>query len=209
MASETLLLAAIVHTDLAAAPAGQAARHGDDEDRLVRAFCRTLQDQGWRVGGIAQQRQSVPGQAKQRVQLVDLRTGQTYAISQNLGPLSQACCIDAGRVADASTVLREALRDRVQLAVTNRFGELEAGGGGFAAEIAAFAEAGIPLLTVVAHKHLEAWRRFTGGLGQELPADMAALQSWFAQVAQIAQVAPVAQPPAADPEPALPTPPAC
>lgn len=187
MALETLLLAAIVHTDQATGPAGRSARHGDDEDRLVRAFCQSLQDQGWRVGGIAQQRLCVPGQPKQRVQLVDLRTGQAYAISQDLGPLSQACCIDAGRVADASAVLRTALRDRVQLAVTNRFGELEAGGGGFAAEIAAFAEAGIPLLTVVARKHLDAWRRFTGGLGQELPADMAALQDWFARVAQTAQ----------------------
>jgi nucleoside-triphosphatase THEP1 len=203
MASETLLLAAIVHTDQAAAT-GQAARHGDDEDRLVRAFCLALQDQGWRVGGIAQQRLRVPGQPKQRVQLVDLRTGQAHAISQDLGPLSQACCIDAGRVADASTVLRAALRDRVQLAVTNRFGELEAGGGGFAAEIAAFAEAGIPLLTVVARKHLDAWRRFTGGLGQELPADMAALQAWFAQVMPLAQLA---QPPA--PDTSLPTRPAC
>ena len=39
--------------------------------------------------------------------------------------------------------------------------------------------AGIPVLTIAAPKHLEAWRRFTGGLGEELPPRVSALQSWF------------------------------
>ena len=123
------------------------------------------------------------GGGKPRLQLVDVRTGHAFPISQNLGPLSRACSLDTGGIAQASGVLRQALADRVQLAVTNRFGELEATGGGYAAELGLFAGAGIPVLTVAAHKHIEAWRRFTGGMGEELPLHLSALNGWFGRVA--------------------------
>lgn len=70
-------------------------------------------------------------------------------------------------------------RPGAHLAVGNRFGALEATGGGHAAELAALVGEDIPVLTVVAAKHLDAWRRFTGGMGEELPPRMAALRSWF------------------------------
>lgn len=157
--------------------------HGDEADALLLEFCSGLRQTGWQVGGLVQRRLPAPGGGKPLLELEDLRTGEVFSISQRLGKLSQACSLDTGGVAQASAVLRQALADGVQLAVTNRFGELEASGGGFADEIAALAGGGIPVLTVVAHKHLDAWRRFTGGLGQELPASPAALQDWFAQAA--------------------------
>ncbi|MGB3881552.1 MAG: DUF2478 domain-containing protein [Diaphorobacter nitroreducens] len=166
-------------SDLAAIVVPGDMDHGDAADALLADFCRGLQGLGWRVGGLAQRRLPAEGGGKPRMQLVDLRTGQVFSISQDLGPLSRACSLDPGGVARASGVLRQALADRVQLVVTNRFGELESTGGGFAAEMAALADAGIPVLTVVAHRHLEAWRRFTGGMGYELPTRLSALQAWF------------------------------
>lgn len=152
---------------------------GDAADALVLEFCQELQRAGWRVGGLAQQCVPAEGGGKPRRQLVDMRTGRVFSISQDLGPLSRACCLDPDGVAQAGGVLRQALADRVHLAVGNRFGALEATGGGHAAELAALVGEDIPVLTVVAAKHLDAWRRFTGGMGEELPPRMAALRSWF------------------------------
>lgn len=172
-------MAAIV-SKLAAIVCAPDDAHGASVDALVLEFCQGLQRQGWQVGGVTQRHQAGrPADAKPLLELIDLRSGAVYPISQDLGRASRACCIDPTGVAQASGVLRQALSDGVQLAVTNRFGELEATGGGFAAEMAALVEAGIPVLTVVAHRHLDAWRRYTGGLGDELPARTAALHSWF------------------------------
>ena len=168
-------------SDLAAIVYSGDAAHGAAADALVADWCHSLQRQGWRVAGLLQQHLPGVGGGKPGLQLVDVRTGQAFVISQNLGPLSRACCLDTGGLAQASGVLRQALADRVDLAVTNRFGELEAKGGGFAAEMAALAAAGIPVLTVLAEKHLRAWRRFTGGMGRELPASASALRGWCAQ----------------------------
>ena len=113
--------------------------------------------------------------------LQDVRSGEEFSISQDLGAHARACCIDPAGVAQASSVLRQALADSVDVVVTNRFGGLEAQGGGFVAEIAALAEAGIPLLTIVAPAHLAAWRALTGELGQELPMPQSVqvLHDWF------------------------------
>lgn len=161
------LLAAIVHPD-----------HLGGADTLLVDFCSSLQAQGWCVGGVVQANRVRPGGAKWML-LQDVRTGEEFSISQDLGAQSQSCCIDPAGVAQASGALRQALRDRVDLTVTNRFGALEAAGGGFAAELLVLIAEERPLLTVVGEKHLQDWRRFTGGIGEELPPRLSALQSWF------------------------------
>lgn len=160
-------LAAIVHPDN---------WHGDDT--LLADFCHQVQAQGGRVGGVVQAHRLRPSGAKWML-LQDVRTGEEFSISQDLGAQSQSCCIDPAGVAQASGALRQALADRVDLTVTNRFGALEAAGGGFAAELLALLAEERPVLTVVSEKHLQAWRSFTGGTGEQLPPSLAALQSWF------------------------------
>lgn len=155
--------------------------HGDAADALVRAFCQSLQKAGWCVAGLVQQRLPAQDGGKPPLALADLRTGQVFPISQQLGTLSQSCSLDPSAIAQASGVLRQALADRVTLAVVNRFGQLEASGGGYVQEIAALADAGVPVLTVLASKHLDAWRLFTGGQGAELAPRLEALRHWCAQ----------------------------
>ena len=163
-------LAAIVHPDT-----------WNGVDTLLTAFCQQLQTQGWCVGGVVQVHRLRPSGAKWML-LQDVRSGEEFSISQNLGAHARACCIDPAGVAQASSVLRQALADRVDLTVANRFGALEAAGGGFAAELLALLAEERPLLTVVSEKHLAAWRDFTGGLGQELAPSLSALESWAALV---------------------------
>ena len=153
-----------------------------EADALQGAWVLDLQQAGWRVGGVLQRLTTWPRGGK-RMQLLDVRGPQVFDISQDLGPQSKGCCLDPAGVVEASSVLRQALVDGVDVVVTNRFGGLEAQGGGFVAEIVALAEAGIPVLTIVAPAHLPAWRALTGSLGQALPMPqpVQALHDWFAR----------------------------
>lgn len=114
--------------------------------------------------------------------VVDLEDGTPYPISQNLGKQSTACSLDPGALLVAGSVLRRAAQSAADLVIVNRFGVLEAEGGGFSAEILELITKGYAVLTVVSEPNLDAWRAFTGGLATELPPDSTAINAWFEQV---------------------------
>jgi len=168
--TQTLPIAVIVYTGHAAS------------DPVVAEFVRRLQQRGLSVRGLRQEDgPAVPGRPPATT-LIDLASGERHRISLDLGPGAASCKVDTAAVAAVSRVLREALRDDPDLVIVSRFGTLEAEGGGFSAEMLALMEAGVPLLTVTAQKHLEAWRRFTGGAAAELPVELGAIESWFAHL---------------------------
>lgn len=111
--------------------------------------------------------------------LLDVETLEEYLVSQPLGRDSTSCRADPQGFARASAVLRHALDDAPDLVVSNRFGGLEAEGGGFHAELLDILCRGVPLLTVVATRHVEAWRSFTGGAAV-LPPRADAVEAWLA-----------------------------
>jgi hypothetical protein len=160
-------IAAIVHADRRAA------------DVLLDEFSADLMRAGRQVHGLIQRR---TGEGKAATVLIDLQSGTRYPLFQNLGAGSASCSVDSGSLAAASLTLRRALDEGAELAIANRYGSLEATGGGLAAEMLALMAEGIPFLTIVADEYLPAWRHFTGHAGVELPAQRAALEGWFAGV---------------------------
>jgi hypothetical protein len=110
--------------------------------------------------------------------LTDIDTGAEYPVSQSLGAGSAACSADPQGFARASRVLHNALERRPDLVVCNRFGALEAENGGFVAELLALLERGVPVLTVVAPRHRDAWHQFIGEPAM-LPPDPAAWTAWL------------------------------
>jgi hypothetical protein len=165
MTTQSPYIAAIVPADRRAA------------DLLVGAFAADLIAAGHTVHGLIQR---LPPEGKSGAMLIDLHDGAQHPLFQNLGSGSASCSVDTDSLAMASLALRRALDAHAELAIANRFGPLEAEGGGLAAEMLALMAEGIPFLTIVAADHLSAWRNFTGGLGIELPAERAALEAWFA-----------------------------
>lgn len=140
---------------------------------VLAAFVAELEGQGVRVRGLIQRHDP-------DMHLVDVRTGQAFAITQDLGPQSDACRIDPAGFAEASVVLRRALDDGAELVVVNRFGKLEAAGGGLADEMLAVMAEGVPVLTCVGPDQLCQWQAVTGGAGVLLPPDLPALRAWWA-----------------------------
>ncbi|MGB3394636.1 MAG: DUF2478 domain-containing protein [Stenotrophomonas sp.] len=152
--------------------------HGEP-DALLAAFATAQRAAGYRVRGLLNLASAATADGKCMV-LVDVADPRVrYLISQDLGTAACGCSLDPRGLADASAVLRRALHEPAELAIVNRFGTLEAKGQGMAAELLALMVAGIPLLTAVNRRHLEAWRMFSGGLAAELPLDAHALQVWW------------------------------
>jgi hypothetical protein len=111
--------------------------------------------------------------------LVDIDKGDAYPVSQPLGRDSRACRADTQGFAHAGRVLRAALAEAPDLVIINRFGSLEAEGGGFAAELLELMSSGVPVLTAVATRHAAAWTLFSGG-APLLPARAEAVNAWIA-----------------------------
>lgn len=146
-------------------------------DALYWALAADLRRRGLQVRGLAQQGADAGNTSK--TALVALDGGECFNLFQNLGTGSASCNVDPSGVAAASVALRRLLHQHTDLAIVNRFGALEAAGGGFAAEMLTIMAAGIPLLTAVTPRHLHDWKRFTGCLCTELVPRLDAVAAWF------------------------------
>lgn len=151
-----------------------------DVDALLTQIVQELRQAGRHVRGLLMTYPDGREGCAAPMVLVDLATQDEYLVSQPLGRGSTACRADVQGFARASRVMRDALQAGPDLVVSNRFGGLEAEGGGFAAELLDLMAHGVPVLTVVASRHLQAWQRFTGSAAV-LPADKAAVTAWLAQ----------------------------
>ena len=166
------LVAAVVHAG------------GGASDPLLVRFAGALRERGLRVRGLVQQR---VGEGKAAVVLVDLGSGCSFPLFQDLGRASTSCSLDTVSLSSASAVLHRAIDEKADVVFANRFGALEADGRGLAPQMLAVMAEGIPLITVVSDTNLPAWRRFTDGMALELPARFEALDDWFARPARAAQ----------------------
>lgn len=150
-----------------------------DVDALLAGVVARLREEGRRVRGL----ERVPGGAcddcRSTMRLADISTHEIFQVSQDLGPGSRGCRADPAGFAQASAVLRRALRDMPDLVVVNRFGSLESEGRGFRAELLDLLAEGIPVLTIVARRHREAWDRFSDG-AEVLPPRVDAVMGWLA-----------------------------
>lgn len=153
---------------------------GVNANVVLETFARDLIAQGRRVCGLIQRRVDLDGCCGDGIFLVDINEGGDFRVTQKLGTDASGCGIDPGALAEASRVLRAALDQPVDLLVVNKFGKVEAEGGGFVGEIAAAVAAGIPVVTTVHEKHLTRWRQFTGDLATQLPPNLTSLTRWWA-----------------------------
>lgn len=149
-----------------------------DIDALLQAFVERQRRAGRLVLGLLMTPRDADTGCRAQMVLSDIDSGEQFLVSQPLGAGSDACSADPQGFARASRVLRDALERRPDLVVCNRFGSLEAENGGFVAELLALLEHGVPVLTVVAPRHVEAWHRFIGEPAL-LPAEPSRWDDWL------------------------------
>lgn len=154
---------------------------GAEADALLAGTVADLQRAGRRVHGLLMRHEGgMAGDTACGAQmfLVDVVNDDTYLVSQAMGSLSKSCRADPQGFARATVVMRRALDERPDLVVLNRFGKLEAEGGGMSAELLALMAEGVPVLTAVAPAYRDAWAAFSGG-APVLPLDVAAVHAWL------------------------------
>jgi molybdate transport system ATP-binding protein len=66
--------------------------------------------------------------------------------------------------------------------VINKFSKQEASGAGLRDELADAIAAGIPVLTAVPDKCIEAWSGFTGDIGTSLRCERSAIEGWWQEL---------------------------
>lgn len=168
------------------ADAGEAVRaaaivydQGVDANAVLEAFTRSVAGQGWRVRGLLQRRAAADQACAGELLLIDVAGDGDWNISQKLGDHALGCRVDPQGVAEASAVLRGAIAAGTDLLVVNKFGRLEAEGGGLCDEFLAAMASGLPVLTTVHVKYLDRWRDFTGGMAELLPPDIRTVETWW------------------------------
>lgn len=143
-------------------------RSQDDVDALLADFAETLVRSGERIGGVVQRNLEDGAGCQVGMQAIDLMTGHEISICQPLGAGAMACKLDAAGLAEAAIAVTRAIAADVDLVVVNKFSKQEAAGEGLRDELAAAIAAGIPVLTAVPEKCLDAWNDFSGGIGTTL-----------------------------------------
>ncbi|MFT3819922.1 MAG: DUF2478 domain-containing protein [Rubrivivax sp.] len=164
-----------------------------DVDALLAAVACQQRRAGRRVRGVVMTHPDSGCGCASPMVLVDLETLDEYLVSQPLGSAAGGCRADPQGFARASQVLRRAADEAPDLVISNRFGNQEAEGQGFRAELLEILARDLPLLTVAATRHLDAWRRFSGGAAV-LPPRQEAIGAWLGAAlgAPDAAVAPAA-----------------
>ncbi|WP_167523668.1 DUF2478 domain-containing protein [Bradyrhizobium sacchari] len=154
-------------------------RSQDDVDTLLADFAETLARSGERIGGVVQRNIKDGAGCQVGMQAIDLMTGREISICQPLGSGATACKLDAAGLAEAAVAVTRAIAADVDLVVTNKFSKQEAAGEGLRSELADAIAAGIPVLTAVPEKCLDAWNTFTGGIGTSLLCERGAIEGWW------------------------------
>lgn len=152
---------------------------GFDIDRVLNAVCQALSERGLRLGGLVQVAgRQQGGGCLQSVHLVDLLTQKSFNIWEERGRGAQDCRLSVNALADAEIALKEAIHQRVDLLIVNRFGRAESEGHGVRQSIERAVTEGIPVLTAVRAPYDAEWAEFHGEMATDLPCSEATILDW-------------------------------
>ena len=147
---------------------------------VLDGFIAHLKGLGVEARGLVQERAAGHG-----MDAIDIRTGERiplkrpsqYEMDKGL------CSLNLSQLAEATMVLRRALEENAEAVLVERFGKTERDGGGLADDLLALMAAGVPTVVSVPEEEMDAWKRFSGGLGVVLPCELDALTAWWANSA--------------------------
>lgn len=148
-------------------------------DRLIAANAYRLRDDGVKIAGLVQINTDVPGRTKCDMAVEELYTRTRFQLSEYRGPAARGCRLDHTRLTDAAGLLMDVFDRDLDLIVLNKFGKVEAEGGGLRDLIGRAMLLGIPLIVGVPYRNLDQWRHFAGGLSDECEVSQADVARWL------------------------------
>lgn len=114
---------------------------------------------------------------------VDVSTGRRFPITRPV-TRDDECGLDVSALVETTGIVRNAIAERPDLIVVEKFGDQEQNGKGLSDEILQTIATGIPLLVAVPEAALPIWQERTGELGSVLDCGEEALEQWWHGLAQ-------------------------
>ncbi|MFZ9036906.1 MAG: DUF2478 domain-containing protein [Gammaproteobacteria bacterium] len=114
---------------------------------------------------------------------VDVSTGRRFPITRPV-TRDDECGLDVSALVETTGIVRNAIAERPDLIVVEKFGDQEQNGKGLSDEILQTIATGIPLLVAVPEAALPIWQERTGELGSVLDCSEEALEQWWHGLAQ-------------------------
>ncbi|GHC66990.1 DUF2478 domain-containing protein [Neogemmobacter tilapiae] len=151
-----------------------------ETDLLLTALAHRLLAEGRAVVAAVQSNQDCETAPGCDMDLAILPDGPVIRISQNLGPESKGCKLDAGALEQAVEQVSQRMAGARAL-ILNKFGKHEAEGRGFRTLIGQALADGLPVLLGVNARNAVAFQEFAGEMAAELPADPVVLTDWLAE----------------------------
>lgn len=116
------------------------------------------------------------------VVLQDLVSGRRTLLFDDRGSGASGCRLDVGALLEAAMEVERSLENNPALLVLNKFGKIEAEGGGMCGVMAKALERGIPVVIGVPARNLEAWRNFADEFSTELPGNLDRIARWLTKL---------------------------
>jgi Protein of unknown function (DUF2478) len=133
------------------------------------------------AGAIQRDPSDRPGRHPCDLLLENLASGEVTAIAEHRGKEARGCRLDVGILTDIAEAVATSLHEgEPRLLIVNKFGKIEADGGGLREAISDAVYLGIPVLVGVPLRNLDRWRAFAAAYSVELPVDSAAISNWLA-----------------------------
>ncbi|MFG1352194.1 DUF2478 domain-containing protein [Xanthobacter autotrophicus] len=144
-----------------------------------------LRASGVRVLGVVEH--LPPGCDHEDVLLIDLVSGETNRLHQNLGPGAAGCSLDPAGLAAAAAGVERAIAARLDeggnlsdtVVILSKFGRQEAEGRGLTSAFHAAVAAELSVLTSVSPTVRDQWDGFAGDLAQIAPASLREVEAWW------------------------------
>ena len=152
-----------------------------DIDAVLSASVDLLRSRGVRVAGLLQHLgEPLPG-GKRTMYVEDLSSGERIRLDIPRGPEASGCRLDSDGLNRAACALRNAIAQRPDVLMVNRFGKQEAEGHGMRAELAEAVSSGLPTIVAVNQSLVGEWEKFLGEPGHLLKPEPTEIVNWFCQ----------------------------
>jgi CheY-like chemotaxis protein len=153
---------------------------GDRPDLVLLDFARHVSDSGRRICGLIQFRDR-PSDDTRRVMVLDAWT-EVDVSHETSAAGGGHCRVDEGWMERMAAQVRASIRDGVDAVIVNRFGPLEAAGGGFCDAIRVASETQTPLIIAVPAFEFERWTRCSNGMTVRLDCALDPVLEWWHRV---------------------------
>jgi len=138
-----------------------------------------LRDAGVAIAGIVPYRSSART-GKCGVEVEELASRLVLQLSEDENPQPFGCRIDPEAISEAAALISSSLRKAPNVVIFNKFGKLEAEGGGLRETIAEAIQLGIPVIAGVPRRNIGTFRELTEGLAEETQVDSPRIYQWLA-----------------------------